>query len=395
VTAANKVYDATTAATITGRTLSGVIAGDSVTYSGGSATFADKNVGTGKTVTTTGLGLAGTDAGNYTVNAIAITTADITALALTGAVTAANKIYDGTPGAMLASRTLAGVIAGDSVAYSGGIATFSDRNVGTAKTVTATGLGLTGTDSGNYTVNATAATTADISVRPITVTASPDSRTYDGTTNSTAMPAISGGLGAGDTAAFTQTFDTRNVGTARTLTPAGAVADGNGGNNYAISFVTNAVGMIGAAPLRVTADDKSRPVAAPNPPFTATYAGFVPGDSMIDLTGVLSFTTAATLASPPGPYAITPFGQSAANYTITYVNGTLTIAGTADTPPPSPVTPPPTPAASPASTVEAYQEALASTRSRAGEREPVKPGFGGRVFEVEGAGIRLPPGFPQ
>ena len=106
ITAANKTYDGNNRATITGRTLTGVIAGDTVSYVGGTATFSDKNAATGKTVTATGLSLSGADAGNYTVNTTATTTADIAALALTGSVTAANKIYDGntTPRRSRAAR---------------------------------------------------------------------------------------------------------------------------------------------------------------------------------------------------------------------------------------------------------------------------------------------------
>jgi hypothetical protein len=66
-----------------------VLGSDDVSYVGGSASFADKNVGTGKNVTATGLSLSGADAGNYTVNTTAGTTADITPATLI--VTADNK----------------------------------------------------------------------------------------------------------------------------------------------------------------------------------------------------------------------------------------------------------------------------------------------------------------
>ena len=46
------------------------------------------------------------------------------------------------------------------------------------------------------------------------------------------------------------------------------------------------------------------------------------------LNGVLSFSTPATLTSPVGSYPITPYGQSSGNYTITYLDGKLTIQGT-------------------------------------------------------------------
>jgi cyclophilin family peptidyl-prolyl cis-trans isomerase len=79
ITAADKVFDGTTAATITGRTLDGVISGDDVAYDGGTAAFDTAATGNGKTVTATGLGLAGADAANYTVNDTAVTTAAIEA----------------------------------------------------------------------------------------------------------------------------------------------------------------------------------------------------------------------------------------------------------------------------------------------------------------------------
>jgi hypothetical protein len=77
INAADKPYDGTTATSITSRTLAGVIPGDNVIYVGGTATFANANVGTW-VVTATGLSLSGTDAVNYVVNTTATTTAKIT-----------------------------------------------------------------------------------------------------------------------------------------------------------------------------------------------------------------------------------------------------------------------------------------------------------------------------
>src|SRR6185312_542806 len=107
VTASNKVYDAlTTAALNTGSAaLVGIQGSDSVTLGTGGAagTFADKNVGTGKTVTVSGLTIGGTEvtAGDYTLTQ-PTTTANITARALTvSGVTASNKVYDATTTAAL------------------------------------------------------------------------------------------------------------------------------------------------------------------------------------------------------------------------------------------------------------------------------------------------------
>lgn len=60
--------------------LSGVISGDSVTVSNGGTSFADKNAGNGKTVTLSGVTLASTDAGNYSIASTATDTADIVAI---------------------------------------------------------------------------------------------------------------------------------------------------------------------------------------------------------------------------------------------------------------------------------------------------------------------------
>ena len=86
------------------------------------------------------------------------------------------------------------------------------------------------------------------------MTAATNTKGYDGTTSASDTPTItSGSLAAGDTAAFTETYDTKNVGTGKTLTAAGSVNDGNGGNNYAVTFVTNTTGAITARAITVTA----------------------------------------------------------------------------------------------------------------------------------------------
>ena len=80
VTVADKTYDGTTSATITGRSLSGVQNTDDVSLSGGTATFDTASPGLGKTVTVTGLTLSGADADKYMLTSYsATTTADIVA----------------------------------------------------------------------------------------------------------------------------------------------------------------------------------------------------------------------------------------------------------------------------------------------------------------------------
>src|SRR6185436_1851693 len=91
------------------------LAGDSLTTGYASADFSDKNIGANKTVTVTGISVGGADAGNYSANSSASATASITAIGVTGSVTAGSKVYDGNASATIASRSLSGAVAGDSV----------------------------------------------------------------------------------------------------------------------------------------------------------------------------------------------------------------------------------------------------------------------------------------
>ena len=100
VTANNKVYNATTGATLnTGSaSLAGVLSGEIVTLvsTGATGAFVNKNVGTAKTVSTSGFTLDGTDAANYTVTQ-PVLNANITSIGLTlTGVIANNKVYNGT-----------------------------------------------------------------------------------------------------------------------------------------------------------------------------------------------------------------------------------------------------------------------------------------------------------
>ena len=112
-------------------------------------------------------------------------------------------------------------------------------------------------DNSNYAITFVGANYR-ITARPITVSAVTDSKTYDGTTSSNGVPSItSGNLVGTDAKSFSQSFDTKNVGTGKTLTAAGRVLDGNGGDNYAVTFVT-ATGSITARAITVTADPQSQ-----------------------------------------------------------------------------------------------------------------------------------------
>jgi len=65
------------------RTLAGALGLDDVSLTGGTATFADANAGTGKIVTLAGATLSGAAAGNYALASVNTTTADITKATVT------------------------------------------------------------------------------------------------------------------------------------------------------------------------------------------------------------------------------------------------------------------------------------------------------------------------
>ena len=165
IAAADKVYDGTTAAELTGKTISGIVWADaeSVRLEVALAAFDTKNVGTGRTVTATGLSLAGESSRNYALSsASARTKASISPRHVTGTFTVADKRYDGNPWVAVRTRSISGAIPGDVVKLSGGRGRFADATAGTGKTVTLEGAKLAGPDSGNYVLDTVAPTTADI-----------------------------------------------------------------------------------------------------------------------------------------------------------------------------------------------------------------------------------------
>ncbi|MES2443074.1 MAG: YDG domain-containing protein [Pseudomonadota bacterium] len=197
VTANNKTYDGTTTGSGT-VSLSGVIAGDSVGTTGSVFTFASKNAGAGKTVTVTGTTLNGVDGGNYTLSLPASALADILRKSITGSITVTSRQYDGTT-AGSGAITLNGVVSGDAVGTAGTIFTFSDRNVGSGKTVTVSGTALSGADAGNYTLAPLPATAiGEILKRVIAVAADNKSKTNGEDDPLLTFTITSGSLVSGD-----------------------------------------------------------------------------------------------------------------------------------------------------------------------------------------------------
>lgn len=320
-----KAYDGNTSSTGIPTITAGTLAsGDTPNFI---QTFDTPAIGTGKTLTPSGTVTDGNSGNNYVVTFVPDNTGVISGITVTATgITASNKVYDGTSAAVIntSGAALVGVIPGDDVQLNvaGATGAFDNKNVGNGKTVTISGLTLTGADAANYGV-IPPTTTANITTRPITVTAQTNTKVYDGTTSSAAAPVIDvGTLATGDTSNFTQAYSTPTVGTSKLLVPGGEVNDGNGGGNYLVTFVNNTTGVITAQPITITADPKFKAFGDPDPPLTysITSGSLVGGES---LSGNLTRVAGEAV----GTYAILQGSLSAGpNYNLTYVGANLTIS---------------------------------------------------------------------
>jgi hypothetical protein len=175
--------------------------------------------------------------------------------------------------------------------------------------------------SGNYTITFNTGSLT-IGKAALTITADNKSKTY-GAADPTFTASYAGFVN-GETATVlggTLTFARapgENVGS-YLITPSGQTS-----GNYAITFNIGSL-TIGKAALTITADNKTKTYGAADPAFSASYAGFVNGETATVLGGTLTFARAP--GENVGSYLITPSGQTSGNYTITFNTGTLTITG--------------------------------------------------------------------
>jgi len=245
ITANSKTYDGTTAAMIASRTLSGVIGADNLSLSGGTATFADRTAGNGKSVTATGLSLSGTAAGNYQLaSTSATTTAGIAARTLTVSATGENKVYDGTTAATV--TLLDDRIENDVLTVSYTTASFADNNVQNGKPVSVSGISVSGIDAGNYTANTEASTVADITGAALSVVGiTAENKVYDGTTVATlnldganVIGVVSGDEVTVDASGVAGAFSDAEVGTGKLVTVSGLTLIGADAGKYTLTQPT-------------------------------------------------------------------------------------------------------------------------------------------------------------
>jgi hypothetical protein len=175
--------------------------------------------------------------------------------------------------------------------------------------VTATGLGLSGADAANYTVNANAVANANITPRPLTITANAgQTKVYgDAEPLPFAYAITSGALVAGDALSGSLSRATgENVGTYAILQSTLTV-----GPNYGVTFGSNPFAI---TPATLTYDSTPVTVAegSPLPTFTGAVLGFKRSDTLASATtGTLLFTSSVPNSSAVGVFAIDGQGLAA------------------------------------------------------------------------------------
>ena len=273
-------------------------------------------------------GLAGPYATHRTIT---IQPADVSAV-----ITAADKVYDGNTDAGYTCDVV-GEQSGDNVTCDGTHpATFNTATVGTGKTVTATGLSLSGTDAGSYNLtNTTDQDTADITKATLSVDANNANKDY-GDADPTFTYTLTGfvnGESQMTAAGLTGTANcTRDAGETVAGSPfeincaPGALT----ATNY--DFETGDPGelTINQATLSVDADDKTKDYGDTDPDFTYTFSGFKNGEdeTSAGVTGdaACDREPGATVAGSPYTITCAPGTLAADNYVFeTGETGELTI----------------------------------------------------------------------
>lgn len=169
------VYDGT-AKTVTA-TATGLINGDActVTVSCDDAVNAGTHTATATALNNSNYALPTTNKTySFTINKKSVT--------VSGGITGANKVYDGTTTATVNTENAVFIgLVGDDALTVSATGTFADANVGEGKTVTISGLTLGGTSVSNYQLAESghqASTIANITKKTLTVTADNQSRDY-------------------------------------------------------------------------------------------------------------------------------------------------------------------------------------------------------------------------
>ncbi len=321
-----KTYDSTTTS-VAVPTVTGLAGGDTVT--GLSEAYTDAKAGTGKTLNVNAGYTVndGNSGGNYTVATVGNATGAINKATLTITAQTDTKIYNSTT-ISSATPTVSGLVGNDTV--TGLSEAYANANAGTGKTLNVN-AGYTVNDNnsgGNYTVGTVANTTGEIDKAQLSINAifakfavpGSNTKTYDSTTTSVAVPVVSGLIGGDSVTGLSESYTNPNAGTGKTLNVnAGyTVNDGNSGGNYAVTTIADTTGVINQAALTITAQTNTKgydstTTSAAKP----TVAGLIGNDTVTGLNETYANPNAGTgkTLNVSAGYTVND-GNSGGNYTV-------------------------------------------------------------------------------
>ena len=224
--------------------------------------------------------------------------------------------------------------------YSGFVNNDSPASLSAAPILTTNATAASHVASGPYAISASSAVDPDYAITylpgslsvtqaPLTITAADQSKVYGA-----ALPTLTAtysGLVNGDTSTSLSADPTLTTDATAASHVAGnpysIMASAAADPDYAITYAPGTL-TVTPAPLTITAAHHTKVYGAALPTLTASYSGFVNGDTSAIVTTPPTLTTVATAAShvSSGPYAITASGAVAdPDYAITYVPGSLTV----------------------------------------------------------------------
>jgi filamentous hemagglutinin family protein len=346
VTASNRAYNGLTAAMVdtNDAAISGVINGDDAALVSGSATgnFSNENAGNGKTVTVSGFSLTGDDSGNYTVSN-PTTTANISKVDLV--ITAANVSgeygsvsLNGSTGFNSSGLQNGETVGSVTLTTNATISSSGHYNYSATPWTISASAATGGTfNASNYNVSyQNASTGLTVSRKELTITGvTAGSRAYNGLTNATlntGSASLSGIVQSDsvtlDSSGATGAFVSADVANGITVNTSGFIAGGVDSANYTLSQPSLSANITRYS-LTITANNRGKEygdiVSFAGTEFNSSglQNGETIGSVTLSSAGAGSSATVNTysiLAS-----AATGGTFNAANYTIDYVDGVLTV----------------------------------------------------------------------
>jgi hypothetical protein len=268
------------------------------------------------------------DAVEVVTGTLTITPAILNVTALSVTANNANKIYDGLAYYGGNGVSYSGFVDGQTASVLGGTLTYSGNSQGAVNAGSYTIIpgGLT---SSNYTITFDPGTLT-ISPAALTISTNPVTKTYDGTNSAAGSAVVTEGqlYGTDSLSGGSFAFADPNAGANKTVTVSNVtVSDGNIGNNYTVSYVSNTASTINPALLTVTANNASKTYdgLAYSGGSGVSYTGLVDGQTASVLGGTLSYSGNSQGAMNAGSYSIAPGGLNSLNYSITFDSGALTV----------------------------------------------------------------------